>query len=197
MANVDSPFGLRPTRHKNGAPYNGAASIYYVPASDGTALYIGDPVIVAGSGDSRGVPSVTRATAAGGSYITGVVVGVFSADNGKPVKLRDDELYRAASTEAYVLVADDPDIVFEVQEDSVGAALAATNIGQNVDLVAGTGSTATGLSGWEIDSSTAATTGTLQCKILRLVDREDNEIGNQAKWEVMINLHSQRNAAGV
>ena len=64
MANSNTPMGLRPVRHRNGAPYNGAATRYFVPASDGTALFLGDPVVVAGSADADGVMTVTRATAA-------------------------------------------------------------------------------------------------------------------------------------
>lgn len=45
MANIDAPFGLRPIRHKSGAPYNGAVNPYYVASTYATALFIGDPVI--------------------------------------------------------------------------------------------------------------------------------------------------------
>lgn len=191
MANANTPFGLRPVRHRNGAPYNGAATRYYVPASDGTALYIGDPVIIAGSADADGVATVTRATAAGGAYMLGPVVSVES-------ETRDSLTYRAASTARYVWVADDPDLVFEIQEDGVGGALAATNVGQNIDLVSGTGSTITGLSGFQADSSTAATTNTLQLRILGFSQKIDNEVGNaNAKMLVSINLHSLRNLTGI
>ena len=55
MANTDSPFGLKPIRHRNGAPYNGAANPYYIPASYGTALVIGDPVIKSGTSNTAEV----------------------------------------------------------------------------------------------------------------------------------------------
>lgn len=190
MANANSPRGLWPVRHRNGAPYNGAVTRYHVPASDSTALYLGDPVIIAGSADANGVATVTRATAAGGAYILGVVVGV------EP-ESRDTPVYRAASTAAYVYVADDPDLVFEVQEDAVGGALAAADVGLNADLVAGTGSTATGYSGFQLDTSTKATTNTLQLRILGFVQRPNNEIGANAKVLVSINLHALRNATGI
>ncbi|UOF81823.1 hypothetical protein [Caudoviricetes sp.] len=197
MANANTPFGLRPVRHRNGAPYNGAARRYYVPSSDGTALYLGDPVIIAGSADANGVASVTRATAAGGSYLLGSVVGVEPAE-GSQSGGRDSTTYRVASTERYVWVADDPDLVFEIQEDSVGFTLSATYVGQNADLISGTGSNITGLSGFQLDSSTAATTSTLQLRILGYSQRIGNEPGNaNAKLEVSINLHTLRNATGI
>ena len=73
MANSNAPTGLTPVRYASGAPYNGASNVYYAPASDSNALYIGDPVIIAGSADTDGVPSITIATA--GASFTGVVVG--------------------------------------------------------------------------------------------------------------------------
>ena len=79
MANVDTPFGLKPVRDAGSAPYNDGVEMFYIPASDGTALYVGDPVIRAGSGDAAGVPSATRAAATGA--ITGVVVGFTDPDS--------------------------------------------------------------------------------------------------------------------
>lgn len=187
MANVDSPFGLKPVRYVGGGPYMGDANLYYVPSSDSTAIFVGDAVKLAGSADSDGVPSVAQAAA--GDTVIGVVVGV------KPVT-NDSTIYREASTERYVYVADDPDLLFLVQEDSDGGALAAADVGNNCDLVVGSGSTQTGLSAMEVDSSTKATT-TAQVRIMRLWDAADNEIGDQAKWLVKIVEHRNTSATGV
>lgn len=208
MANADRPFGLWPRRHRSGAPYNGAANPYFVPSTDSNAMYLGDPVVVTGTSNTSTlvpmdgnhgnayqpgtVPAVQLATAGAGNDITGVIIAVeASPDSGLK------NVYRPASTEAIVWVADDPDLVFEAQEDSDGGALAATDVGQNVDLVSGSGSTVTGYSGWELDSSTAGTGSTIQMRLERLVNRLDNEIGNQAKWEVSILQHSRTNKTGV
>jgi len=191
MANSNTPFGLRPIRHNSGEPYNGSANRYFVPASDSTALYIGDPVIIAGSADADGVATVTKATAAGGAYMLGPVVSVEQVT-------RDSTTYREASTARYVWVADDPDLVFLVQEDGVGGALAVTDVGLNADWVAGSGSTVTGLSGMMLDTSTKATTATLQLRIQGFNQSVDNEVGSaNAKVLVTINLHSRRNATGI
>lgn len=190
MANTNVAFGLKPVQYAGGAAYSGAARSYFVPASDSTALFIGDPVIIAGSGDAAGVPSVTRATAASAGRITGVVVG-FVPDasvvaNG----------YRVASVAGYVLVADDPNLIFEIQDDSVGGALAVTDIGLNADLIAASGSTATKRSGFMLDTSTKATTATLQLRIKGIVQRADVEIGTTSKVLVSINLPTETGAAG-
>lgn len=188
MANTDAAFGLRPVRSGR-SPSMGSVTRYHVPASDATALFVGDPVILAGSADSDGVPTVTRATAAAAGRITGVVVGVVPSPS-------LETQYRPASTAAYVLVCDDPNQVYEIQEDADGGALAAADVGLNADLIAGSGSTVTGRSGFELDSSTKATTATLQLRILGFAQRADNEIGANAKVLVRINLPTETGAAG-
>jgi hypothetical protein len=94
------------------------------------------------------------------------------------------------------MVADAADLIFEVQEDSVGGALAAANVGQNASLIAGNNNGF--LSGWMLDSSTAAATNTLQVQLLGLARRIDNAFGTNAKWLVRINNHQYANqVAGV
>jgi hypothetical protein len=201
MANSDARRGLIPRKHSNGAPYNGSARAYYVPSSYATALYVGDPVVrVAGGSNTsafRGhkagtLPQINKATAGGSNYVTGSIVG-FDLD---PSNL--DKSYNPASNERIVYVADDPDLIFEIQEDSDGGALGAADVGLNANLIfTHSGSTATGYSGAELDSSSAATTATLQLKIVELIDRADNEVGTNAKVGVTINLHTQRYATGI
>lgn len=180
MANSDVARGLRPAQYPNGAPYNGQAEKFYVPSTDSTAIYIGDMVKLAGSADSDGIPSVQKASST--DVVVGVMVGVDS-------ETRDSTIYRAADTETYIFVATDPALLYEIQEDSVGGALAATDVGLNANFIDAGGSTVTGLSGIELDSSTAATTATLDFQIRRLVKRADNEIGTNAKWLVRLNNH--------
>lgn len=191
MPNLNVAFGLKPVRRTHGAPSIFTAREYFVPASDSTALFVGDPVILAGSSDATlTAPSVTRATAAGGNRITGVVVGF------RPNDAINALGYRAASTAAYVLVIDDPDQLYEIQDDSVGGALAAADIGLNADLVAGTGNAATKKSGFMLDTSTKATTNTLQCRIVSLQDRADVEVGATSKVLIRLNLTTETGAAG-
>jgi hypothetical protein len=190
MANSDAPSGLNPVRYLSGAPYNGAANKYYVPSSDNTAIYIGGLVRLSGSADANGVPAVTGNVSTG-NPVVGVCVGVV------PVTA-DSTIYRAASTERYIWVADDPNLVFEVQEDSDGGALAATAAGGTATLIGFTsGSTVTGLSAIEIDSSGLSETSDTDddVRIIGLVQREDNAIGTNAKWLVRLNVHQYVNAA--
>ena len=103
--------------------------------------------------------------------------------------------YHPASTAQFINVLDDPDMLFEVQENGtmgVGA------VGRNVDLVSGTGSTTSGYSGWQIASAGLNTTATLQMRVIAPVRRANNDptLAN-AKWLVSFNLHSARNTTGV
>lgn len=195
MANTDSPFGLIPKMYLNGASWNGKYNVYYVPATDGTAIFKGDAVKLAGSASPDGIyPTVTQAAAAD-TTIVGVAIGFGT----RPDLMFDiDNLsrnYRPASTAMYVAVVDDPDVIFEVQEDSDGGALTANDVGNNADIVVGAGNTTTGQSGMEIDSSDKKT-ATAQLRILRLSNRSDNELGVNAKWLVLINEHVFKSTVG-
>ena len=187
MANADVAFGLAPVLPKGGVVQT---TEYYVPASDNTALFIGDPVTIAGSGDALGVPSIARTAAGSGNPITGVVVGF------KPDANIVANGYRAASTAAYVLVCDDPEQVFEIQDDSDGGALAVDDIGLNANLVAGAGSAATKRSGFELDTSSKGTGATKQLRILSITQRADVGVGANTKVRVRINTPTETGAAG-
>lgn len=195
MANVDTPFGFKPIEHLNGNPWNGKTRVYYIPATDSTAVFVGDPVKSAGSADTTGrFPTIAQAAA--GDLIRGVVVGF--ADQPYVAFDTNDQnrKYRPASTGMYAFVVDDPDVIFEIQEDSVGNYIAATMVGLNTDVVIGAGSTSTGISGVELDSSDTATAAG-QCKMLGIVDRPDNELGNHAKWKVLIVEHEMRSTVDI
>lgn len=187
MANSSAAFGLKPVRLRSGAPYTGVCNTYVVPASDNTALYIGDPVVKAGS-SSGAYPTVTLATAGATNQITGVIVGFV------PTPSIVSNGYRLASTLATVLVADDPSLLFEVMEDSVGGDVAAASVGLNANLASGSGNSYTKKSGWVLDSSSAGADATYQLTIQGFADRVDNEYPttDYAKLLVSINLHTER-----
>lgn len=198
MANVDSPFGLRPVRYMSGAPYNGAVNAYSTAAGDATAIYVGDPVVISGTGQTiNGVVYQDVDQAATGDKIVGVVVAVDPVI-GSGANGRDSTIYRAASTQRIVYVADDPNLLFEIQEVSGGTPLAADDIGLNANFVVAAGSTTTGLSGVELNNATEATTNTLDLQIVGFQNRTGNEIGEHAKWLVRINRHQRANqVAGI
>lgn len=198
MANVDTPRGFKPVRYMSGAPYNGAVNPYSTATGDATAIYIGDPVIISGTAQTiDGVIYQDVDQAATGDVIVGVVVAV-DPILGSGAGGRDSTRHRAASTQRIVYVADDPGLLFEIQEVSGGTALTAAAIGLNADFVVAAGSATTGLSGVELNNATEATTNTLDLQIVGFANRPDNEVGEHAKWLVRINRHQRANqVAGI
>jgi hypothetical protein len=80
--------------------------------------------------------------------------------------------------------------IYEIQEETAGTALTADEVGLNAAIVfAHSGNTTTGVSGMELDTSTPAGTSTFNLRILGLAKRPDNNLGQHAKWLVMINNH--------
>lgn len=196
MANPDTPYGLIPC-NRNGGEYEGGANAYFVPASDGTALAVGDVVTLAGSannGDEVGVqagglPTIKRLTggapSSGSDYIpVGIVVGFEPDPNALEVAN-----YRAANTARVVYVNDDPNLFFIIQEDSDGGALAITDVGERANFLMGTPSATTGLSNVELDSSSAAAAADKQMQIIRLLPTPNNVVGDNAKWICKFNSH--------
>jgi len=192
MANPDIVRGFIPVSNAYGGAYTGGARVYTTASGDGTAIFVGDPVKLAGTSQTvNGQVYADVAQAATTNTVVGVVIGVL-ADT------RDSLLYRAASTVRRLLVVDDPNVLFEIQEVSGGTALTANDIGLNAPFVVGSGSTATGYSGVELNNVGENTTNTLDCKIIGLVPRENNAVGENAKWIVRLNNHQYVNqVAGV
>lgn len=197
MANANRPGGFAPVGYLNGAPWNGQARLYNIVATYGTALYIGDPVISSGTADANGVPGIAIGATTGA--LRGVIVGLgrYEGLQANPANL--DITYRPAADPAswYAMVVDDPNVIFEVQEESNGTQLAATEVGLNTISKSGTGNGF--VSGWMIPSATGATpntTATLQLRLLGLVRRPDNAFGAYAKWLVQINVHELAHGTG-
>lgn len=192
MANTNAPMGLSPHSYLNGAPWSGQARLYCILSNNGSAYAIGDPVTLAGSGDDNGIPDVALATAGTGNVVTGVIVSAGGLKNGgfmaDPTNLNTTVIPATKLKNYYVMVCDDPNVCFEIQEGGAGAALAKTDMGNNFNLVSGTNSGF--LSGWMLDNASAANTATLQLKLLGLVQRQGNTFGAYAKWLVKINNHT-------
>lgn len=189
MPNANRPSGLSPVNMITGAPYNGQARLYCILAADTNAYAIGDPVVTAAGGaDSKGTPAVTLAAATGA--LRGVIVGVFDTYPASAKIGNDNTTFRPAAAQTtnwYVMVVDDPNVVFEVQEVGTGTPLTAAEVGLNTNLVVGTNNGY--VSGWMLDNASELSTATLQVKILGLAQRADNEFGQYAKYLVKINNH--------
>lgn len=167
MANTDNPRGLWPIRHLCGGKIR--TNSYTLTTS--TAVYQGDVLKVVAGG------TVEPAAADDGIIVVGVSAEYVAAADA------------AAGTE--IQVYDDPYIVFGIQCDS-GTAAAATDVFHAADHVAGSGSSTTGMSGHELDSSELASGSQDQLQVIGLVNRPDNAWGEHAKVEVIFKQHLYR-----
>jgi hypothetical protein len=201
MANNNAAFGLKPL-NLNGTTWSGQGKMIYIPTSQAGNIFLGDPLIPLGTTDGNGVPGFGIATAGATNIIGGSFLGVTNGPAGSGFTLLQSQtIYRAASILTYGFLCDDPDVMYSIQEDSVGGAIAIANAGySNGNLVAGAGgSTATGLSSWMLQSSSVASgNATYQVKVLGLTRGPDNAIGLYARWNVMLNLSAlQQGTAGL
>jgi len=210
MANTSRINGFRPVKHLNGAPYNGQANIYEVPAGEPVPVFVGDLVKLSDSAATSGFPAVEAAAAASSQVVSvpivGAVVGIINAKmdpvdgqmSGGSISL-DTPVYRAASTKQLVLVADSPDIIFEAEAD---ASVALASVGLNADLGASahTQPLLTGASPMYVYSTTApSASASRPFQIMGIVKRPDNEAAAAYnKVLVKITTHAYGNAiAGV
>jgi hypothetical protein len=100
----------------------------------------------------------------------------------------------SAATGTYTIrIYDDPYTIFSVQADS-GTALSAADIFKTNDHVAGTGNTATKLSGHEFDSSDAGDGS--QLRIIGKLDEVGNDWGEHVNLLVIINEHKYKSTNG-
>ena len=199
MANFNGPTGLRPIMD-NGTPWNGQGRMVSFAANDSNNIFLGDPVVPTGVVDAFGVPIVTIATAGATHVVLGGFCGVCNGPAGSGYTVtRDLPVYRQASILNYGFVCDDPNQLYEIQEDSNGGAIAVANAGfANGNLVSGVGSTVTGFSGWMLQSSSVGSGNpTYQIRVIELLRGPDNAIGNYAKWKVRINLPALWGATGL
>lgn len=181
MANVDKAFGMRPLGNLSAS---GSQKQYGYEIADNQAgaIYQGDLVTIYDGYLVQFDPSTHTAA-----------VGVFNGCNyidpttGKPTWKN----YYPGSvniTQGKIIadVLDDPNQLFIIQNDGTSAV---TNYGKNADVVMGTGSTTTGLSGMELSTSTIANTAALNLKIVGLWDVPNNAVGEFAVVVVKINEH--------
>jgi len=148
MANQDAAFGFRPTRSLVGGQIR--TEEYKIANNYNTAIYTGQVVEAQAAGG-------IEAAAAGDTLVLGVFGGVFYTDptTSKPTW----KAYYPASTAAADIVASvyvDPEIVYEAQHSGTGTA-AMNNSG--MDFAGVSGSTVTGQSTSELDTSDSGVGG--------------------------------------
>lgn len=172
MANENAPNGLKPQRKLGGG--DTAVSGGYTIASElAQDIFSGMRVKRTGVG-------LNIVPAAAADLAIGVFQGVHYIDHRGLAQFHRNWVSGTVATEIEAFVQDDPDMVFEVQCDT----LAAADIGKTANMNGVTGSAVSGNSTAFLVASTAVNDGgTL--RILRKVDRPDNEYGAFCRAEVV------------
>jgi hypothetical protein len=190
MANVNKPFGLRPSGNLSAT---GAQKQYGYQIADNQAgaIYQGDLVVVYDGYIIKYDPATHAAP-------TGVFNGCQYADPTRANKPTWKNYYPGSVDITTGIIAtevlDDPNQLFIVQADG---AVTQANIGKNADPTAATtGSTTTGISNGSLSSASIAKTAALTFKIVGLYEIPDNALGNYAQVIVKLNQH-QYGSVGV
>jgi len=181
MANIDKAFGLRPMGNLSAT---GAQAQYGYEIADNQAgaIFQGDLVTIYDGYLVKFAPATHTAA-----------VGVFNGCNyidpttGKPTwKNYYPGSVNITANKIIADVIDDPAQLFLIQADED---IVQADIGKNADVVGTGGSTTTGVSTMELDSSTIANSAALNLKIVGLFDVPGNSLGNFAVVVVKINEH--------
>lgn len=191
MANNYSPFGGKPVVDPSGSP---RINRYYIAANDTANYAVGTPVTLAtgastdteinGAYTTAGIPLVVKATGGDTNKLVGFVVGFDVV----PLNF-DDSGYNPASQERIVLVADDPEQIFE---GVCASALTANDMNKNANLTIGSINTSTKVDSTAINATTA-TTATFQLKLLGLAPEPGNSFDANGKYRFKINNHCYGN----
>lgn len=174
MANADAARGFWPIRHLTGGTIR--LDEYTIASGYASNIFKGDVVKLINDG--------TIQVAAAGNRILGVFAGVEYTDANGNVVFSDYWPTGTVATNIKAKVYTDPQIVFGAQAD--GSTVLA-DIGTLGDHVAGTGSTTTGISGHEFDSTTG--TSAAGFRLLGKVNSPDNAWGTNVNVEVLIYQH--------
>jgi len=190
MANVNKPFGLRPSGNLSAT---GAQKQYGYQIQDNQAgaIYQGDLVVVYDG-------YIIKYDASTHTAPTGVFNGVQYDDPTRANKPTWKNYYPGSINITQGIIAcevlDDPSQLFLVQADG---AVAQANIGKNADPTASTtGSTTSGVSNGSLSSASIAKTQGLTFKIVGLYESPDNALGDYAVLVVKLNQH-QYGSVGV
>ena len=193
MANQDAPFGFRAVRMSGSAPSSNGQTQYLIANGYNTAIFQGDPVEVVAGGSlevANGVADVMVGVFNGVEYVDSTTKKPVFANFHTAGTTADDGIIKA-------FVIDDPDQLFEIQ---VTGSFTNADIGATANLLYTAGSTHSGTSKVEVNSSTFGTGANTAVKVVGLSGDPENQdtTSNNANIIVKINKHLySANTAGI
>jgi hypothetical protein len=179
MASVASPYGLKPVNLIGGQTYAGSTREIKLSTNNSAAIFNGDVIQLTSAGNPQSISATpTAGTTAG---IVGVCMGVRyvnpATKQSNWAQFLPANAITNGYTDVYIIVADDPDAVFQIQGTAAFGTLtngAAGAVGKNAALGFGTaGSTSTGNSGVNlvvgVNGASLALTATLAMRVIGVV----------------------------
>ncbi len=190
-------YGLQPVKHAKGGivrtnNFSGVNG-YRIAATAPSAFFEGDLVTLS-SGNI-----ITDMGAASPGAVVGVFWGAEYVDNasGEVKFVRSIPASTVAKDKYKVYVYDDPDIIFKIEADQDTTAIAAADVGKNVQIVASpTGSAITHKSGLVADSSTKATTNTFPLVILGSAEVDDSFSSAGTTMDILVKINTHQFGLG-
>ena len=180
MANANTPNGFVPKRHLTGGVIR--ANEYLIANGKAANFFSGDIVDLGSDGYLD--------TFANNEKAIGVFYGVEYVDEStgdvKFVKKWTSGTTVKANTDVKAYVYDDPMITYTIQAGN--GSIAQANIGETANVLLTAGNSTYSYSQQELDNDTLAATS-LVLRVLRKVDEPNNDFGENAKVEVVINQH--------
>lgn len=214
MANANKLNGFTPVGYLNGADWDGRGRVYAILAAQTNQIAIGDPVkLVAGGDTAFGLPCIDIGAANGA--LVGVCIGLQKPPPQGTIRggmgpwVDSTQLNQilvrpnaAQTTNWYALVVDDPQVIFEAQEQTssgAGTNFASSAASKTADMgrLAAGAVTPGFLSPTYIDNLGTGTPPNLATSNFRLMGLKqsiDNALGNWQRWWCIINNHSYRSA---
>jgi len=190
-------YGLQPVKHAKGGivrtnNFSGVNG-YRIAATAPSAFFEGD-LVTFSSGNI-----VTDMGAASPGAVVGVFWGAEYVDNasGEVKFVRSIPASTVAKDKYKVYVYDDPDIIFKIEADQAATAIAAADVGKNVQIVASpTGSAITHKSGLVADSSTKNTTNTFPLTVLGSAELDDSFTAAGTSMDILVKINTHQFGLG-
>lgn len=207
MAAIASPYGLKPVNLIGGQVYAGSTRDIRLSTNNTNAIFNGDVIQLTAAGNPQALTATPTAGTTSG--IIGVCMGVRFVNPATRQSNWSQFLPANAITngytEVFIIVADDPDLVFQIQGTAAFGTL--TNgangaIGKNAALGFGTaGSTTTGNSGVNLvvgaNGGSLALTATLAMRIVGFVPGTELDAFPEILVKFNQGTHSYYLATGV
>lgn len=206
MANVASPYGLRPINLIGGQPYAGSTRELKLSTNNSAGMFAGDIIQLTAAGNPQALAATPTTSTAG---VVGVMVGARYVNPSTKQSLWGQFVpagaITAGYTEVYIQVVDDPDVLFRVQGSAAFGSL--TNggygaVGKNAALGNfANGNTATGNSAVHLvvgtNGGSLASTATLAMRVVDVVRDTINDEYPDLIVKFNAGVHSYTTSTGV